>query len=286
MNFIRKFELALALLFAFCTTVLAQTYTPLPIADSIIVKNLNVKNTEIRDLLQGMAVQYGLNLFLAPEVRGPVTVNFNNQPLKDALRLLLQWNGYEYVIDGGTIRVQKHVEKAPEPPKPPEKRFVVESKNGTLTLDVEDAPLSKLVRKIIEVSGKNILLEQDGNKTVTVFVQNMPFERALRHVAESVELDYEEEEGIASIKKASWNLGSNRRENGGRFRVKLVNDTLLNIEAIDAPLASLLSEVLAQTKLNTMVYGKIDGQVTAHILGIPIRDALRYLFRGTSYTFW
>lgn len=84
MNFIRKYELALALLFALCVTVSAQTFTPLPIADSIIVKNLNVKNTEIRDLLQWMAVQYGLNLFLAPDVRGPVTVNINNQPLKYA----------------------------------------------------------------------------------------------------------------------------------------------------------------------------------------------------------
>ena len=96
MNFIRKYELVFALLFALYATVPAQTFTPLPIADSVIVKNLNVKNTEIRDLLQGMAVQYGLNLFLAPDVRGPVTINFNNQPLKDALRLLLLWNGYEY----------------------------------------------------------------------------------------------------------------------------------------------------------------------------------------------
>jgi hypothetical protein len=41
------------------------TLPPLPIPDSVVVKNLNVKNTEIRDLLQGLAVQYGLNLFLA-----------------------------------------------------------------------------------------------------------------------------------------------------------------------------------------------------------------------------
>ena len=102
-------------------------------------------------------------------------------------------------------------------------------------------------------------------------------------VAESAELDYEEEDGVISIKKASWNLGSSRQENGGRFRVRLVNDSLLNIEAIDAPLASLVSEVLAQTKLNTMVYGKIDGQVTAHISEIPIRDALKFLFRGHQF---
>lgn len=259
---------------------------PLPIADSIVVKNLNVKNTEIRDLLQGMAVQYGLNLFLSPDVHGPVTVNFNNQPLKDALRVLLQGNGYEYIVDGGVIQVQKPVVVAPEPPKPPEKRFVVNFENGLLTIDVEEAPLDKLVRKIVEVSGRNVLLEQGSDKVVSVFLQNMTFDRAVRHLAESVDLDFEEDDGVVSIKKGNWNLGGRNSDNGGKFKVRLVNDSLLNIEAVEASLATLLSEVLAQTKLNAMVYGKLDGLVTSHISGIPVREALKYLFRGTAYTFW
>ena len=81
MNFYNKFKLLFALLLLACSFVWAQSrpLPPLPIADSVVVKNLNVKNTEIRDLLQGLAVQYGLNLFLAPEVKGPVTVNFNTR---------------------------------------------------------------------------------------------------------------------------------------------------------------------------------------------------------------
>lgn len=51
-------------------------------------------------------------------------------------------------------------------------------------------------------------------------------------------------------------------------------------------MASLLSEILSQTKLNAMVYGKLDGQVTAHMSGVPVRETLKYLFRGTAYTFW
>ena len=287
MNFYNKFKLLFALLLLACSFVWAQSrpLPPLPIADSVVVKNLNVKNTEIRDLLQGLAVQYGLNLFLAPEVKGPVTVNFNNQPLREALRVLLQGNGYEYVLDGGVIRVQKPVEKIPEPPKAPEKRFVVEWQNDALTIDVEDAPLDKLVRRIVEITGKNILLEQGNSKPVSVFVQNLPFERALRHLAESAELQYDDDDGVGTIKKASWNLGG-KPDGTNKFKVKLQNDSLLNIEAVDAPLASLLSEVLSQTKLNAMVYGKLEGAVTSHIAGIPVREALKYLFRGTDYTFW
>lgn len=113
MKFLCKFKVAVFALLVLNLPIWSQptSLPPLPIPDSVVVKNLNVKNTEIRDLLQGLAVQYGLNLFLSPEVRGPVTVNFNNQPLKSALRVLLQGNGYEYVVDGGVIRVQKPVEK-------------------------------------------------------------------------------------------------------------------------------------------------------------------------------
>ena len=252
MFFANKFKVLCVLSFLACSLVCARPLPPLPIADSLVIKTLNVKNTEIRDLLQGLAVQYGLNLFLAPEVKGPVTVNFTNQPLKEALRVLLQGNGYEYVLDGGVIRVQKPAELAPEAPKLPDKRFFVQWQNDALTIDVEDAPLDKVVRRIVEMTGKNILLEQGNAKTVTVFVQNLPFERAVRHVAESAELQYEDDEGIVTIKKGSWNLGG-KTEGEAKFKVKLANDSLLNIEAVNAPLASLMSEVMSQTHLNAMV---------------------------------
>ena len=117
-------------------------------------------------------------------------------------------------------------------------------------------------------------------------MQNLPFDRAMRYLAELAELDYEDDDGIVSLKKASWNLGGKGNDNSNKFKVRLSSDSLLNIEAVDAPLASLLSEVLSQTKLNAMVYGKLDGSVTSHISGIPVREALKYLFRGTAYTFW
>lgn len=293
MNFVCKYKLAFCkfvfvVLCCSCSFAFAEEAVnpPLPIADSVIVKNLNVKNTEIRDLLQGMAVQYGLNLFLAPEVRGPVTVNFNKQPLKDALRILLQGNGYEYVLDGNVIRVQKPAEKALAVPKPPEKRFVVEWHDNTLSVDVEDAPLEKVVRSIVESTGKNVLLEHGNPRQVSLYLNNLPFERAVRYLAESVDMECEEEGGVFSIKKATWNLGGKPSENNDKFKVRLSSDSLLTIEAVNAPLASLLSEILSQTKLNAMVYGMLEGQVTSHISEIPVRDALKYLFRGTAYTFW
>ena len=258
----------------------------LPIADSIVVRNLNVKNTEIRDLLQGLAVQYGLNLFLAPDVKGPVTVNFNNQPLKDALRVLLTGNGYEYSLERGVIHVKKPAPVEPEKPKAPEKRFVVEWNANKLTVDVEDANLTALVRKITEVTGKNIFVN-DANPTqnVSLFFKDLAFDKAMNFIAGKVDLDYEEEDGVATFKKATWNLGGSEA-NKGKFKVRYGRDSLLSVEAVEAPLAALVSEILSQTKMNAMVYGKLEGNVTAHIGNVTLQNALKYLFRGTSYTFW
>ena len=263
-----------------------QGLPELPIADSIMVKKLNVKNTEIRDLLQGMAVQYGLNLFLAPEVKGPVTVNFNNQPLKDALRVLLTGNGYEYALERGVIHVRKPAPVVPEKPKVPEKRFVVEWNAELLTVDVEDAELAGLIRRITETTGKNIFINDVGpSQKVSLFFKDLPFEKAMGFIAGKVDLEYEEEDGVATFKKPTWNLAGSKA-GSGKYKVRYGKDSLLSVESVDAPLANIVSEILAQTKMNAMVYGKLDGNITAHISNVSLQNVLKYLFQGTSYTFW
>jgi type II secretory pathway component GspD/PulD (secretin) len=281
----KKAFLFVALMSLWATGVFAQV-PELPIADSVVVNKLNVKNTEIRDLLQGMAVQYGLNLFLAPEVKGPVTVNFNNQPLKDALRVLLTGNGYEYSVERGVIHVRKPAPVVPETPKAPEKRFIVEWKADKLSVDVDDANLASLIRKITEITGKNIFINDvSPTQNVTLFFKGLSFEKAMNFIAGKVDLEYEEEDGVATFKKPTWNLSGNNAGNG-KYKVRYGKDSLLSVEAIEAPLANVVSEILAQTKMNAMVYGKLDGNITAHISNVSLQNALKYLFQGTSYTFW
>jgi len=270
------------------STFAEEQEVALPIPDSLIVKNLNVKNSEIRDLLQGFAVQYGLNLFLAPDVKGPVTVNFNNQPLKEALRILLSSNGYEYTVDSGVIKVKKITPKEPPPPKIPEKRFLVEWKDNKLSLDIEDSPIDKVVREIVSKTNKNIVIDPDQKSNVTLFFKQLPFDKAVALIADNANLEARDEDGVLALRRPTWNMGNNGdpKGNAGNFRVRLTQDSLVSVDAMDAPLSQLIGEVLSQAKLNTMVYGKLDGTITAHFTSIPVREALKYLFRGTTYTFW
>ncbi len=262
----------------------ASPLPELPIPDSLVVQKMNVKNTEIRDLLQGMAVQYGLNLFLEKDVAGPVTINFNNRPLKDALKVLLAGNGYEYKVENGVIHVFKPIPPEPEKPKPPEKKFDIRWEGEKLSVDVEDAQFAPLIRKIMEETGRNVFVEQPPNHPVTLFLKDMEFGKAMEYIARAADLEVSDEDGSYVMARAGWAAGS-RGEASGKFRVKYTGN-LLNIDAMEAPLSDLVSEILAQTKINAMVYGKLDGSASAHVEGISIQDALKYLFRGTPYTFW
>ena len=259
----------------------------LPIKDSVMIANLNVKDTEIRDLLQGLAVQYGLNLFLEPEVRGPVTVNFTNQPLKDALRILVVRNGYTYGVDHGVITIRKPQPVLQQAPKEPLKRFEIVWKDSRLDLDIEKAPLDKIVRELIEKTGKNIVTEPGLNAEVSIFLKDVEFDKGLRLLANGHKMALKEDEGIYTLIRDTWIPGdASSSKSGGQFRIEITENALVSVEAADAPLASLVANLFAQAKMNTMVYGKLEGNVTAKMEKIPLRESLKYLLRGTSYTYW
>lgn len=260
----------------------------LPIADSLMISSLNVKDTEIRDLLQGLAVQYGLNLFLDPDVRGPVTVNFTRQPLKDALRVLLLRNGYTYSVERGVITVRKPQPIAAQAPVEPQKRFEVIWKNNKLFIDIEKAPLEKVVRELIEKTDKNIVVESGLNVDVSAFLRDVDFEKGLRLLASGHRMALRENEGVYTLSRDTWIPGdaNSGSKSSGNFRVEVGSDAVLSIEAAEAPLAALVANIFSQAKLNTMVYGKLEGTVTAKMDNVPLREALKYLLRGTNYTYW
>lgn len=267
------------------TTV--DTLGELPIPDSVMIANLNVKDTEIRDLLQGLAVQHGLNLFLEPEVRGPVTVNFTNQPLKDALRVLVVRNGYTFGVDHGVITIRKPQPVAPPPPKQPLKRFEINWNNNRLDLDIEKAPLEHVVRVLVEKTGKNIVAEPGLNSEVTVFLKGVELDKGLRLLASGHKMAIKENDGVYTLVRDTWIPGdATSQKSSGQFRIEVKEKGLVSVEAADAPLASLVANLFAQADLNTMVYGKLEGNVTAKMENIPLRESLKYLLRGTNYTYW
>lgn len=258
----------------------------LPISDTAMVKSLNVRNTEIRDVLQGLGLQFGVNILMASDVSGPVTVNFSKIKLKDALRLIAEENGYMLSVVHGAVKVEKR-----PPPKavlPPPPRFSVTYEGGKLAVDLQKIPAEQVVRRLVEATGKNIVQEPSATGELSAFFKDMELRKGLVLLAETNGLAMREKDGIYTFYRESWNsTGKDGAAGGssGRMRVS-VKDKLVTMEVVGAPVSEIIASISAQSGISTVVYGDLKGTVTMHISDVPIEQAFQILFRGTDFTFW
>ena len=258
----------------------------LPIADSIMVKSLNVRNTEIRDVLQGLGIQYSVNILMAPEVSGPITVNLTKIKLKEALRLIAEENGYVLSVVHGTVKVEKR--PAPKPILPPPPRFKVAFEGNRLSVDLQKIPSDQVIRRLTEATGKNIVLDQGATVDMSAFFKDMELRKGLNLLAETNGLSVREKDGVYTFYREAWSSAAKDGQSAptsGHMRIT-VKDNLVSLEVTGAPLPDIISSISAQSGISTVVYGELKGSVSMRVNDLPIEQAFQILFRGTDFTFW
>ncbi|MBP2651777.1 MAG: type and secretion system protein [Firmicutes bacterium] len=86
------------------TIVLAITSGVGWASESLIT--LNIQNSEVRDILEAMAVVDGVNIIVDETVKGKMSLNIKDMPLDEALDLVVKTRGYTYQkMPNGTIVV-------------------------------------------------------------------------------------------------------------------------------------------------------------------------------------
>ncbi len=113
---------AFLLLFAattFATPAPSRRRTPGPAARAAAerpdVISIDLKDTDIRDVLRAFAELEHFNLVIDPEVRGSVTVRLENVRWQDALEVILRSNGLGWVLSGNVVRAAPVAKLAAEP---------------------------------------------------------------------------------------------------------------------------------------------------------------------------
>ena len=275
----------------------------LPIDSSLWIESLTISNTEIKDLLQGLAVQYNLNLFISPQIKGKTSVNFSKLPLVNVLKFIIEENDLSYSVKHGAIKVFPKPKVVVAPPKPKEK-LEIQFENNKLSLDLDKAPLKAVTREIIKQTKLVLIVDPSADVKVNAFLQDVEVKQALQLLASSNNLNVEEQRGVFTFYKESWNTASGkgnkkttgitRKRGGGRStntrgRRNLwveVKENKVSMEVKQAAVGDVLSSLVQQSGINTVIYGEVSGNITAKVKGIPLEDALRYLFRETGFTFW
>ncbi|HEU4790919.1 MAG TPA: hypothetical protein VFS71_14630, partial [Flavobacterium sp.] len=146
--------------------------------------NITIKEASLSSFLLAIAENHKLNISVAPNLAQINLVNdFTNVTVSDLLLFLCK--EYNLSIDfSGNILSIKSYEKPVEKTVQKEIDVKYDITNDWLSLDLKEDKLYDVFKKIMDVSGKNLVFAPGlENHLLTAYIKNVPFDAALNKLA-------------------------------------------------------------------------------------------------------
>jgi type II secretory pathway component GspD/PulD (secretin) len=269
------------------TAVTANPVDRIPVADSIKVPVLDFKNTDIRDVLRALGMQYNVNIYIEPDVTGEVSLYLVDVTVKSAIDFIIKRKNFSYVVENGIVKVFKPKEVPPPPPPAPAKVFTMT--NGLLTVDVKDLLPQEAARLFSDSANMNVVVEGQPSKTITSHLKDVDPKKALKVMFESSGYSLNPSDGIYYVALQNWG-GQAGQEQGNtsrqRLSVTVSRDNRISIEVTAGSLDQVIRSIANQSGINIFIYDQVSGTISARCDSIPLDDALRFLLQNTKFTFW
>lgn len=258
----------------------------IPVADSIRIPVLDFNKTDIRDVLRGLGMQYGVNIYLEPEVTGAISLYLSNISVRNAIDFIIKRNNYAYSVENEIVKVFKY--KAPPPPKPPEPLQTFHLKGNLLDVAIKEVPAELLARMFSDSAKINVVAEGALDKQISARLVKIPPEKAIKVLFESNGLSVTNTDGIYYVAKAVWGDEKTQGATGGQAkRLSLtIKEEKVTIEVDNASLDQVVRSIATQSGINIVIYDRLTGEISAKLAQVPLDDALRFLLQNTKFTFW
>lgn len=261
-----------------------------------------LSKTSIQTFLSGLGRSYKINLSVDPSLDIPVSLSFSQEPVYNILLYVAQKYDLDYQFTGAIISISQH--RTPPPPiieKEPGVKY--DGGKNVLSLDLKGDSLSKIIKRITQVSGKNLFISSElSGKLVSVYLQEMPFENALNKLANTNDLELTDnndgtylfslkgktDQAVTSTNKNQGkNTAKNPSTNGLNYTITtdINNHKLLSIDAKNQSLNDLMQILSDELGINYVLLDEIKANVTVHLTNVSFEDFLNYSLAGTNYTF-
>ena len=255
------------------------TTPPRTIVDTVVmIPRLDFAGTRLFDALTALARGYNLSIFIDSSVTGTINLRLENVLLNDALLFIIKENNLDWDRTGSIIKIFR---RAPPPPPPPAMNIVYE--DGKLSCDFADVDLERLVDTLIEITGRNIVIEDRIKTRVSGKLRDLSLEKTLSILLPANGLTYREMEDVIYVGKAAGESGQGRTQSAN-LHVECEGG-LVTLEAANVALSEVVRVISNECGISVLVQTKLDGPTTAQFTSKTMDDALTFLLMNTPYTF-
>jgi type IV pilus assembly protein PilQ len=231
--------------------------------------SLSCKDSDIRDVLRGIAMQYGVNVVPDSSVTGTVTIHLQDAPFETGLATLLDMQGYEYEKRGDMYLVHAKADAG--------KNFQMSVQDENLTIDAEDADIRQLLRELSKLSSMNVVTESGVTGKITAHLTNVPVEDALYSILTANGFMVDEDNGIYRVRG-----GGVQQRGGASSRSIFYRRGKLSIDVKNAPVSDVLSDIASQAKINLVSVGSVQGNVTMRLDNVSLEQSMDALTDATG----
>ena len=277
----------------------------------------SVTGASLQEFLGGLASSHELNISIDPTLQVRIYNRFSNEKVSNVILFLAREYDLDILFVGSIMSFKKYVPPAVKDVIPVREIVVKYSAyNDLMTLDLRNDTLEKVVKKITQVTRKNLILSSGlGNKIVSVYIEDMPFESAINKMAYANQLKLvktednffvlkaigEGEDGLdglakvgdknkKKINKSTGNANSSLANASGELDIEIEEDSLngnkyITLNAVNVPINQVLKEVAAELGVSYFLFSEIKGNTTSNISRVKFDNFLTYLLQGTDYTF-
>ena len=266
----------------------------------------------LKDFITALAFNHELNLTINPTINVKINNNFSDVVIQDLLLFLCQNYDLTLVFTGSIISIEP-IEKQ----KVKSKIIIKEPKiefnpfNQLLTIELIEDTLARALKKISRLTNINTIATKEiRNDLVSFDISQSTVESAIYALANAQEYDIEEENGyfllsqkpVAATPQANNNTNTSRNNTGrnnrnnsnnnfsnipqGTVKVRINNDTIRSIEAINVPITQVLNEVSKKIGVNYYLFSEPEGATTIQISDITYDEFLTFLLEGTNFTYY
>ncbi|WP_394748214.1 type II secretion system protein GspD [Spongiimicrobium salis] len=256
--------------------------------------DINITNVTLPNFILAVSKLHRLNITVDPSLQNINFVkNFSNVTVADLLIFICKTYDLDIDFTGNIMSIRKY--NAPPPPII-EKELLVnfDAINNYLSLDLNNDPLDKVFRKIIDVSGQNLLYNNGmENLPLNLYVNNVPFEIAIEKLAELNGLIFSKSRDgfyLFSTNNPDGNAsspgGGSGFSRGGNYNYQVVDtiNRVLNVDFENVPVVDIINEISHDLNLNIYVATPLEeaGNVTFKAKQIYYDTLLERIFENAT----